>query len=363
MKKILLFFIVLICSCAVVQAQLKFHFVPEVNARTVDGLSAFQVQNLSASRYDGQVSITVRETSLNQPVVTILTPVLSFTTGNTPFPVTAFRSSIFNFAGNALGSLVNQTRNFPPGEYSFCFRFIPSDKMSNDDFEDCYETTVQPLLPISLLLPSDQDTICQKRPLLSWQPPMPYHNSMRFRLLLTEKREGETASESILKNAPLLLLDQIAGLAVNYPSNYPELKEGKTYCWQVAAYQTGLIISTSEVWEFTVQCKEPDMPAPNDSYRDLKVLSSGNYYIANRFLKFAFSNNYNVTKLSYAIYDMSNGRRPLKDLPEVRLTNGLNKVDIDLSDLDLMPGKQYLLKVSPFGEAAVEVKFVYQDKD
>jgi len=337
--------------------------MPEVNARTVDGLSAFQVQNLSASRYEGKVSISVREISLNRPVVTILTPVMSFATGNSSFPVVAFRNSSFSFASNTLGSLVNQTRNFPPGEYSFCFRFIPSDKMSTDDFEDCYETVVQPLLPISLLSPSDQDTICQKRPLLSWQPPMPYHSSMRFRLLLTEKRPGETASESILKNAPLLLLDQIAGVAVNYPSNYPELREGKTYCWQVAAYQQGLIISTSEVWQFTVQCKEPDAPASNDSYRDLKVLTGGNYYIVNRILKFAFFNSYNVTKLSYAIYDMSDDRKPVKGLPEVGLVNGLNKVDIDLSDLDLTPGKQYLLKVSPFNESAVEIKFVYQDKD
>ena len=349
--------------CAVLQGQMKFHFVPEVNGRTVDGLSAFMVQNLNTSRYEGQVSISVRETSLNLPVLTILTPVSTFATGNSPFPVTLFRNSTFHFAGNAFGSLVNQTRNFPPGEYSFCFRFMPSDKTSNDDFEDCFDAMVQPLLPISLLLPADLDTICQKRPLLSWQPPMPYYNNMRFRLLLTEKRDGESASASILKHAPLLLLDQISGVAVNYPASYPELKEGKTYCWQVAAYQSGLIISTSEIWEFTVQCKEAASPVSNDSYRELKVLSAGNYYIANRFLKFAFANNYNVTRLSYTIYDLSEGRKPIKDLPLVKLTNGINKIDIDLSELDLVPGKQYLLKVSPFGESPIEIKFVYQDKD
>lgn len=342
---------------------MKFHFVPDVNGRTVDGLSAFVVQNLSNARYDGQVAITVRETSLNIPVLSITTPVSGFTPGTSAFPVTLFRNSVFNFAGNTFGTLVNQTRNFPPGEYSFCFRFIPSDKMSNDDFEDCFDAIIQPLVPISLQMPAEFDTICQKRPLLSWQPPMPYNSSMRFRLVLTEKRDGETASESILKHAPLLLLDQISGVAVNYPASYPELKEGKTYCWQVAAYQLGLIISTSEVWEFTVQCKESPIPESKDSYRDLKVLSAGNYYIANRFLKFAFTNNYNLSKLTYAIYDLSEGRKALKDLPEIKLISGVNRVDIDLTDLELISGRQYLLRVSPLGENPVEVKFVYQDKD
>lgn len=363
MKRVYLFFLLLIASPVLLQGQMKFHFVPEVNARTVDGLSAFQVQNLSPARYDGQVSISVRETSLNIPVVTIVTPVVSFAPGNTAFPATAFRNSIFTFGNNSYGSLVSQTRNFPPGEYSFCFQFIPADKMSNDDFEDCFDANVQPLLPISLISPAEFDTICQKRPLLSWQPPMPYNPGIRFRLLLTEKREGESAEESITKHSPLLLLDQINSVAVNYPASYPELKEGKTYCWQVVAYQSGLIISTSEIWEFTVQCKEPPTTTAYDSYRDPKSLSAGNFYIANRILRFAFVNDYNVTKLSYAIYDLSDTRTPIRNLPQINLAGGINKIGIDLTELDMQPGKQYLLRVLPFNGKAIEVKFIYQDKE
>jgi len=91
------------------------------------------------------------------------------------------------------------------------------------------------------------------------------------------------------------------------------------------AYEKGIIISRSEIWEFTVQCKEPVKPSPNDSYRELKLLVNGNYYFANRSLKFSFRNDYNTQKLRYAILDMADAGKELKNVPEVKLQYGLNK--------------------------------------
>jgi len=343
-------------------AQLVFYFIPDVYGRSIDGLGTFQVQNLSNTLQKGQVSILVQENTSNKTVVNITTPATTFNPGNNSFPKGLFANSVFHFSNNSLASIVNQTRNFPPGEYSFCFRFTPSDKQG-DEYENCFDAAIQPLLPISLLLPADQDTICLKRPVLSWQPPMPFHVSMRFRLLLTEKKNNNDKVESILKNAPLLLLDNISTTTINYPANYPELKEGKTYCWQVAAYQQGLIISTSEVWEFTVQCKEKMPPVPSDSYRELKLLMNGNYYIANRYLKFSFRNDYHIRKLKYEIIDLAEEGKKIKRLPEIEIQNGLNMIDLDLSDSDLKPGDHYILKVYPFNEPPVEVRFIYQEKD
>jgi hypothetical protein len=191
---------------------------------------------------------------------------------------------------------------------------------------------------------------------------MPYHSSMRFRLLLTEKRPGIPGIEMILKGRPLLLLDNISTTTINYPSQYPELQEGKTYVWQVAAYQQGVIISTSEVWEFTVQCKEAAKPLPDESYRELKVLANSGYYIANRVVKFLFLNNYGVTRLNYSIYDMGKGEI-VKNQPDVKLHYGLNKINIDLTEMELESGKQYVLKIIPFNESPVEIKFTYKDED
>ncbi|MBV4358906.1 DUF928 domain-containing protein [Pinibacter aurantiacus] len=341
-------------------SQVIFNFLPEVYGRNVDGLSMVQIQNLSGGKIDGKVFISVKENKSKSDVMTLMTPVFTLNAGNSNLPRNVFANSSFNFASNALASIVNQTRSFPAGEYTFCFKFVSVDKDSDD--ESCFDGNVQPLVPLTLLSPDDKDKICQKRPPLSWQPPIPYSPSMKFRLLLTEKKQGD-AVENLLTNSPLILLDNISSTMINYPTSAPDLQEGKTYCWQVIAYQNGVTISQSEIWEFTVQCTEPAPAMPKDSYRELQSLVNGNYYIANRYLKFSFTNNYNVKKLNYAIYSTENLKEKIKNTPEVAIQTGLNKIDINLTELDLEVGKHYLLKVMPFNEPAMEVRFIYQDKD
>jgi len=362
MKKIVL---ILITGLSVVAAtaQLNFQFLPELYGRSIDGLGTFQVQNLGQEKMIGQVSISVKENRTGLIVVVITTPQIIFNAGLNNFPKTVFANSAFNFSTNAYGALANQTRNLPPGEYTFCFHFTPKDKTLFDEYENCFDGEIEPLVPLTLLSPAHLDTICNKRPVLSWQPPMPFSSSMRFRLLLTEKKGDDAGVEGLLKRVPLLFLDNISAATLNYPSVNPELKEGKTYYWQVIAYEKGVIVSKSEIWEFTVQCKEAAKQLPNDSYRELKLLMNGNYYIANRAIKFSFRNDYNISKLKYAIYDVAKSSEELKHVPDVKLVQGLNKIDIDLTELELIPGNHYILKVYPFNEPPVEVRFVYKAED
>ena len=359
MKKIFLITALFLVSLNQAFSQINFIFLAEVYGRSIDGLGNFQLQNFGESK-KGQLFITVRENISRTQVVTIVSPVFTVASGNSAFPVSAYVGSAFNFSSAPLAAIVSQTRNFPPGEYTFCFRFVPTDK--SEDSENCFDAAIQPLVPISLINPADQDKICQKRPPLSWQPPVPFPPAMRFRLQLTEKKQGASV-ENLLMNAPLILLDNIPSTTVNYPSFAPDLKEGSTYCWQVVAYQNGVILSRSEIWEFTVQCSDPVKPGLNDSYRELKYLVNGNYYYATRFLKFSYQNNYNIKKLTYEIYETENGAAKIKNLPDIPLNRGLNKIDIDLTGLDLQDGKHYILKVSPFNEPDVIVRFVYSEND
>jgi hypothetical protein len=363
MKRIILILISFIVVLETAKAQLNFIFLPELYGRSIDGLGTFQVQNLGQDKMIGRISITVKENRSSLLVVTVTTPEVTFNPGLNSFPRSIFNNSAFNFSPNAYGSLASQARNLPPGEYTFCFHFIPKDKMLFDEYENCFDGEIQPIVPITLVNPAHMDSICTKRPVLSWQPPMPFSSAMRFRLILTEKKGDNQGVEDLLMKTPLLMLDNISSTTINYPSVNPELKESKTYYWQAVAYEKGVIISKSEVGEFTVQCKEAVKPAPNDSYRELKLFVNGNYYIANRVLKFSFRNDYNVSKLRYAIHDVEDGGKQLKHVPEIKLMQGLNKIDIDLVELELKPGNHYILKVYPFNEPPVEIRFVYKDED
>lgn len=360
MQRYLILWVLLACGLRQADAQVNFIFVPEVYGRSVDGLGIFQIQNITGQTLLGQVLITVRENISKTQVLTMTSPQFSLSPGITPFPASVYGNSRFGFSNTALAAIASQTRNFPPGEYTYCFQFTGPN--SHDVDESCFDANIEPLVPIDLIYPGDKDKICQKRPPLSWKPPVPWPAGMRFRLELTQKKRGSSV-ESLLMNAPLVFMDNIPATSVNYPSYAPDLMEDSTYCWQVVAYQNGVILSRSEIWEFTVQCQDPATPMSNDSYRELKSLVNGNYYYATGYLKFTYQNNYNYKKLQYEIYETQKGSAQIRNLPDIPLVAGLNKIDIDLGDLDLEEGQHYMLKVYPFNEPPVVVRFEYHENN
>jgi hypothetical protein len=340
-----------------VSGQFNFIYLAEVYGRSVDGLGNFQIQNLSGQTKTGQVVISVRENLSRTQVLTLYSPQFNVVAGTSYFPASVYAASRFAFANTPLAAIASQTRNFPPGEYTFCFRFLTG---GHEESENCFDANIEPIVPIDLIYPADQDRICQKRPPLSWKPPVPFPATMRFRLLLTQKKRRSSV-ESLLMNSPLVLLDNIPTTSVNYPSYAPDLMEDSTYCWQVIAYQNGLILSRSDIWEFTVQCHDPVAPVGTDSYRELKTLVNGNYYYGTGYLKFTYTNSYGIKKLAYEILEVGQGAKRVKNLPDIPLVRGQNKIDLNLTELDLEEGKQYLLKVYPVNEPAVTVRFVYHE--
>jgi hypothetical protein len=361
MKRYLFLLGVLLLVASRLTAQINFVFLPDIYGRTLDGLGNFQMQNLTGQAVRGRISITVQENISKTQVLIIVSPLFVVNQGTTAFPVTVYASCAFNFANTPIAAIASQTRNFPPGEYTYCYRFISAG--AHDEEESCFDANIQPQVPISLIYPADEDKICQKRPALSWQPPVPFPSNMLFRLQLTQKKPGIADVEALTMNAPLILLDNIPSTTVSYPSYAPDLQEGSTYCWQVIAFQKGVILSRSDIWEFTVQCSDSVKPASDDNYRELKSNVNGNYYYAFGVLKFSYQNKYNLKKLVYEIYGTEGASYRIKNLPDIPLVHGYNKVNIDLSDLDLEAGKHYMLKVYPFNEPPVVVRFVYQENN
>jgi len=337
--------------------QFNFIFFSDLNARSIEGLGIVQTQNLTGKILTGIVVIEVKEVATRTSVVSIKIPEQRITTGLSTLSRSIFINSQLHFYNNSYGNILSQTRQFPAGEYLVCYSFISTDKNIPFQYDDCFDFSIKPLVPVSLQSPYNKDSICEKKPFLSWKPPLPYNNSIRFRVLLTEKKNGVASIENLLVNIPLLYVDNISGVMINYPTSSPDLKDGITYCWQVIAYQNGILLSKSEIWEFTVNCTIKESLKPNDSYRELKSLINGNYYVANNTMKFSFFNHYHEQQLQYAIYEFNSGMKPLKKIPKIYLKRGLNRIDIDLNGLELTPEKQYVLRVFPFNENPVDIVF------
>lgn len=362
MKKLLktglLIAIISITALNSLNAQVNFMFPASLYGRSVDGLGSCTIQNISGQPLLGNLWVKVKELRSGLPVVQVLCNNIQLPVGQSNLQRQLFGAAAFQFFSNPISSIASQTRQFPPGNYEYCFQFEPANK-GTEISENCYDAEILPLVPISLQSPSNLDSICIKRPVLTWTPPLPISPTMRYRLLLVEKR-NLSAVEALAINPPILLLDNLSGNMVNFPGSAPELIEGKTYCWQVLAYEQGVVMSTSEIWEFTIQCKEQPPLVQKDNYRELRSLMNGNYYVAERYVRFSFQNNYSVKKLNYEILALNGGVSSIKHLPEIPLKLGLNLVDLDLFDADLQSGMHYLLKVYPFNEEPITIRFLYK---
>ncbi|WP_315820232.1 hypothetical protein [Paraflavitalea speifideaquila] len=133
--------------------------------------------------------------------------------------------------------------------------------------------------------------------------------------------------------------------------------------WQVTAYTGTSIITKSEIWAFTIRCEEEKKKEEKDSYRELKEVPDGSFYIANRVLRFSCTNAYAATRLNYSIVNLAQPDAFVKQLPELQLNAGLNKYDLDLSSLNgFKEGQQYLLKVALPNGRIGSLRFIYKDE-
>ncbi len=229
-------------------------------------------------------------------------------------------------------------------------------------FENCFVSKIQPLTPLLLIDPVDGDELCNKRPNFLWQPPMPLPASAKFRLIVTEVKEKQDIAEALGYNLPVINQANLFGNNLLYPSNAPDLKEGQTYTWQVIVYTPKTILSKSELWTFKIKCNEKKPELNTDSYRELKETDDGNFYVANKSLRFSFNNAYNSGELSYSIENLSDSRSAIMNLPKLKMYAGLNKCDLDLSEYRAFKnGQEYLLKVKLINRE-LRLRFIYKDE-
>jgi hypothetical protein len=340
-------------------------FSPIVYGHTLDGLVYAQIVNSYQGDLKAKLTIRVREMR-GADVVTIKTPSFIIRPGVNPINKAAYSAARFVFGNNNFGLTVSQAGRFLEGEYEYCFIVDISESKNTSlppIFENCFIQQLQPRTPLLLINPVDGDEFCNKHPQFMWQPPQPLPRDARFRFQLTEVKEKQDIVEAITYNLPIVNQANIMGNSLFYPMNAPELKENHKYAWQVIVYAAKTILARSEVWTFTYKCTEPQKEIVTDSYRELKETDDGNFYVANSWLRFSFNNPYAAGGLSYSIASMSKASSPIKGLPALKMQPGLNKYDIDLTELRAFkPGEEYVLKVYLSNNRVMSLRFIYKSE-
>jgi len=340
--------------------QVTFQFIPELYGRNIAGLLNCRIINGSGKR-TGSLMLTVTERK-NGTVLVLKTANFNLYPGVNSLPAAVIRSSALEFYNNPIAVIIKQGSNFPVGDYEYCFTMNYTGTSAPS--EDCFTYNLMPFAELHLIEPFDNDTLCDKRPTLTWQPLIPTLHGTSYQVVLSEIKTGQNAVEALNYNLPLINQAFLTSPMLTYPPIAPQLEDGKTYVWQVTAYIGQTILNRSETWEFKEECNEKKKapPLPDDGYRDIGDLTKGNYYIAVGAIRFAIINPYKAANFKYEIESLSKQGKKIKGLPKIKMETGKNKIMIDLADTDaFLDGDSYLMKLWMPDGSTKNLRFIYKD--
>lgn len=361
MKTTLKIILFLLLSLSV-KSQIAINFTPAIHGQTIEGLSF--VQLINQSPLPTRVTVTIRVKQNLGSIAVVKTPVLILQQGVNSINKRIFSGSALTFGISPYADQLKQTGKFPEGEYEYCYEVaVLNDKNqpSPEVYENCFDYTIKPLTPLILINPVDEDEMCNVRPNLVWQPPIPMASSARFRVILTEILAKQSPSEAISYNIPIINQMNIVGNTLFYPASAPDLSKEKKYVWQVTVYSGKTILTKSEIWSFQIKCGDEKATIDADSYREIKEYQDGGFYIANEILRFSFNNFYQAQKLNYTIINLEHPAESIKNLPPLTAETGINKYNIDLRDIkSFKDGSQYLLKVKTSDNKELQLRFIYK---
>jgi hypothetical protein len=359
LRQLLIVFLLLLGTCEA-HAQIAFTFVPQVQGRTVDGLLMARIVNTAAQKTAVTLTVTVTAQRVGR-IVTIQTPPFEILPGSNALPAGLIAKSSIQFAANKLADVCRQSGYFMEGDYEYCFQLFAVDKQKDVVGEQCFDYFLEPFSPLLLVTPGEHDAICDKKPTLFWQPLLPAIPGMQYRLLLTEVKPGQAKVEALYYNMPIINQMNISMPMLFYPPMARELEEGKEYVWQVTAYKNDLKLADSEVWDFTISCKDSSKKALPESFRNIEDLTQGNFYLAKNELLFAVRNIYDKANLSYRIHCITKPDMKIRKLPVVKLERGINHITIDLSEnRSFIDGYYYVLDVKLPNGSEKQLRFLYK---
>jgi hypothetical protein len=304
----------------------------------IDDLWKSTIINGSTSSVNVCLQFQVRNNSTDN-VLTLTTQVVTLTPGANRLNTSEGTGGKWVYGNNEAATVFQATGKLPYGQYTYGISVYTASTnkylgSSTDELE------VRPMLPPELASPHNEEVITIKFPLLSWIPPRPIIGlSIVYALRLVALQPNQTPAEGLLQNPPLVNLNNLPSTYTMYPASSEELRPGVTYAWQVAASYEGYSLGQTEIWTFTV--KPPDPPPADDViYPVAAKVSDGHFYVTKGIVRFAYMNKANDKKLTYVIKRLDK-KENLKDLPELAIKSGTNKLQIDLRHNTGLREKEY----------------------
>lgn len=351
MKKSILCCLVLVSYCFV-QAQVLIKTqLPPVGLVLKSQLWNLSIVNTGSQSLTVQVEMLVTNTSTNQKVFTGTTKMLTLTRGLNRVTPTSASPVSYNVLSPDYNINVNQEGFLPVGIYTVCYNilFVRNDAAERIA-EECETVEIEPVRPPMLVFPSDNEKVEQTRPLFNWLPPAPVSlfNKLLYDVVLVEVLPTQSLTDAVQKNIPVYRAQNLFIANLQYPLSLPELKEKKTYAWQVSAKSGNSPIAKSEVWAFTLKQNDIVATTKEDAsfYSRLKMDPDASYGLAKGILKYSYVNELNDKEVTIRVFDITKAgqKELLLDASTIGLQFGENFKEMDFTQQGGLADKHlYLL--------------------
>jgi hypothetical protein len=270
-----------------------------------------------------------------------------------------------NFQNTALSEYVKVYHQLPSGKYNYCVSLSTSESGIEDEL--CDEIESENSTYMTLINPSDKDTIENYNPVLIWNHTESFNvlNQGEFyRLLVTEISRDQNAESAINVNNPNYQLNFVTRHDLLYPFDAPKLENGKRYGWQVQKVVNGVITNKTEAWEFIIK-NSPDKHA---GFVEITPKANLNpYKTVNNLINFQFKEEYSVNnnKLQIHIYDSKGEEIKIGQEKSKNKSSNLTKLTSDRYRLDLngvgLKEGYYMLKILNNKNQEFILNFYYSD--
>lgn len=179
----------------------------------------------------------------------------------------------WQFSSSALQTLFFTYKILPEGTYEYCVTATPITKVKEgapQNAEECLYYRAIDFFLINLIDPSNKEKIKEYNPLLSWVANYSFSNELTYRIRVAPIKQGQNASNAVLRNQPQYDESNLTQNSVIYPVYATPLVSNQWYAWMVNAYYHGILLGSSEAWQFII----PDTLTPtakaSRSFIDIK---------------------------------------------------------------------------------------------
>lgn len=295
------------------------------------------VTNTRLNNVSATINMTMINNQSGERVLTASTRIVSFLPGNTMLNATALLPIQYNIISSGYNLDAGPEGFLPPGTFTVCYNFNLSTIDKTTIAQECNTVNVEPLSPPQLILPeNEKDLDTTDVPQFSWLPPAPLNlfTNLQYDLYLVQVDSGQSGSDAIQTNIPVLIQHDIASPSLLYPSSAPALQFGVQYAWKVVAKNNEVPVSNSEVWVFSLRSSSGNIRGSELPYTRLQKNNESGYAICSGKLKFAYINETTDSVWNVMIFDIDNNKSiPIPAaLDTAPLKSGLNLINIDLAN-------------------------------